>query len=49
MRLRRKLINENLPSAEINALKEILDEFRDVFAFDASELSIIEEKRITSN
>jgi hypothetical protein len=31
-----------LPSAEINALEEFLDEFRDVFAFDASELGIIE-------
>jgi hypothetical protein len=35
-------INENLPPAEITALEEILDEFRDVFAFDASELGIIE-------
>jgi hypothetical protein len=34
--------NENLPSAEIIALEEILDKFRDVFAFDASELVIIE-------
>jgi hypothetical protein len=33
-------INENLPSAE-TALAENLDEFRDVFAFDASELGII--------
>jgi hypothetical protein len=31
-------INENLPPEEIMALEEILDEFRDVFAFDASEL-----------
>jgi hypothetical protein len=29
--------NENLPSAEISALEEILDEFRDLFAFDASD------------
>jgi hypothetical protein len=35
-------INENLPPEEITALEEILDEFRDVFAFDASELGIIE-------
>jgi hypothetical protein len=35
-------INENLPPEEIIALEEILDEFRDVFAFDASELGIIE-------
>jgi hypothetical protein len=35
-------INKNLPPEEITALEEILDEFRDVFAFDASELSIIE-------
>jgi hypothetical protein len=35
-------INENLPSAEITALEEILDEFRDVSAFNASELGIIE-------
>jgi hypothetical protein len=35
-------INENLPSGEITALEEILDEFRDVFAFDVSELGIIE-------
>jgi hypothetical protein len=35
-------IHENLPPGEITALEEILDEFRDVFAFDASELSIIE-------
>jgi hypothetical protein len=35
-------INENLPPAEIIALEEILDEFRNVFAFDASELGIIE-------
>jgi hypothetical protein len=35
-------INENLPPQEITALKETLDEFRDVFAFDASELGIIE-------
>jgi hypothetical protein len=35
-------INENLPPKEITALEEILDEFRDVFAFDASELGIIE-------
>jgi hypothetical protein len=35
-------INENLPPGEITALEEILDEFRDVFAFDASELGIIE-------
>jgi hypothetical protein len=35
-------MNENLPPEEITALKEILDEFRDVFAFDASELGIIE-------
>jgi hypothetical protein len=35
-------INENLPQEEITALEEILDEFRDVFAFDASELGIIE-------
>jgi hypothetical protein len=35
-------INENLPPGEITALKEILDEFRDVFAFDAGELGIIE-------
>jgi hypothetical protein len=35
-------INDNLPPEEITALEEILDEFRDVFAFDASELSIIE-------
>jgi hypothetical protein len=31
-----------VPSAEITALEEILDEFWDVFAFDASELGIIE-------
>jgi hypothetical protein len=35
-------LNQNLPSAEITASKEILDEFRHVFAFDASELGIIE-------
>jgi hypothetical protein len=35
-------VNENLPPQEITALEEILDEFRDVFAFDASELGIIE-------
>jgi hypothetical protein len=35
-------INENLPPEEITALEEILDEFRNVFAFDASELGIIE-------
>jgi hypothetical protein len=35
-------INDNLPPEEINALEEILDEFRDVFAFDASDLGIIE-------
>jgi hypothetical protein len=35
-------ISENLPLTEITALEEILDEFRDVFAFDASELGIIE-------
>jgi hypothetical protein len=35
-------INDNLPPEEITALEEILDEFRDVFAFDASELGIIE-------
>jgi hypothetical protein len=35
-------INEDLPSAEITALEEILDEFRAVFALDASELGIIE-------
>jgi hypothetical protein len=35
-------INENLPPEEITALEEILDEFRYVFAFDASELGIIE-------
>jgi hypothetical protein len=35
-------INENLTPEEITALEEILDEFRDVFAFDASELGIIE-------
>jgi hypothetical protein len=35
-------INKNLPPGEITALEEILDEFRDVFAFDASELGIIE-------
>jgi hypothetical protein len=35
-------INDNLPPKEITALEEIFDEFRDVFAFDASELSIIE-------
>jgi hypothetical protein len=35
-------INENLPTGEITALEEILDEFWDVFAFDASELGIIE-------
>jgi hypothetical protein len=35
-------INENLPPQEITALEEIRDEFRDVFAFDASELGIIE-------
>jgi hypothetical protein len=29
-------INENLPPEEITALEEILDEFWDVFAFDAS-------------
>jgi hypothetical protein len=34
-------INDNLPPEEITALEEILDEFRDVFAFDASELGII--------
>jgi hypothetical protein len=34
-------INENLPPEEITALEEILDEFRDVFAFD-NELGIIE-------
>jgi hypothetical protein len=34
-------INENLPPEEITALEEILDEFWDVFAFDASELGII--------
>jgi hypothetical protein len=37
-------INENLPPGEITALEEILDEFRDVFAFDASELGIIERE-----
>jgi hypothetical protein len=35
-------INENLPSAQRTALEENLDEFRDVFAFVASELGIIE-------
>jgi hypothetical protein len=35
-------INENLPPEEITALEEILDEFWDVFAFDASELGFIE-------
>jgi hypothetical protein len=35
-------INDNLPPKEITALEKILDEFRDVFAFDASELGIIE-------
>jgi hypothetical protein len=35
-------INENLPPEEIAALEAFLDEFRDVFAFDASELGIIE-------
>jgi hypothetical protein len=35
-------INVNLPPGEITALEEILDEFWDVFAFDASELGIIE-------
>jgi hypothetical protein len=35
-------INNNLPPGEITALEEILDEFRDVFAFDARELGIIE-------
>jgi hypothetical protein len=35
-------INDNLPPKEITALEEILDEFWDVFAFDASELGIIE-------
>jgi hypothetical protein len=35
-------INENLPPEKITALEEILDDFRDVFAFDASELGIIE-------
>jgi len=35
-------INDNLPPEEVTALEEILDEFRDVFAFDASELGIIE-------
>jgi hypothetical protein len=35
-------INENLPPGKITALEEILDEFRDVFAFDASELGFIE-------
>jgi hypothetical protein len=28
-------INDNLPPEEITALEKILDEFRDVFAFDA--------------
>jgi hypothetical protein len=37
-------INENLPPEEITALEKILDEFGDVFAFDASELGIIEGK-----
>jgi hypothetical protein len=37
-------INDILPPKEIIALEEILDEFRDVFAFDASELGIIEGK-----
>jgi hypothetical protein len=35
-------INESLPPEEITALEEILDEFWDVFAFDDSELGIIE-------
>jgi hypothetical protein len=35
-------INENVPQEEITALEEIMDEFRDVFAFDASELGNIE-------
>jgi hypothetical protein len=35
-------INENSRPEEITALEEILDESRDVFAFDASELNIIE-------
>jgi hypothetical protein len=35
-------INENLPPEEITALKFFLDKFRDVFAFDAIELGIIE-------
>jgi hypothetical protein len=35
-------INENFPPEEITTLKEILEKFRDVFAFDASDLSIIE-------
>jgi hypothetical protein len=37
-------INKKLPSAEITALEKILDEFWDVFAFDASELGIIERE-----
>jgi hypothetical protein len=37
-------INENLPPGELIALEEILDEFRDVFASNASELGIIEGK-----
>jgi hypothetical protein len=35
-------IDENLPPGKITALEEILEGFRDVFAFDASKLGIIE-------
>ena len=35
-------INSNLSADEISDLTEILDEFRDVFAFDTSELGVME-------
>ena len=35
-------INSNLPPGEIEEIVDILDEFRDAFAFDASELGIME-------
>ena len=40
-------INPNLPPEEIAELTSILDEFRDVFAFDASESGIIDGETYT--
>jgi hypothetical protein len=35
-------INSKLPAEDIQELTEILDEYRNVFAFDASELGVME-------